>query len=337
MKSCALGTLNCSKAYFNSEIIPIPDDVVQYLLSDGIVLPRSAKHGCTVKKERNQNDRWDIPDEDEIDWDSDEEDESKIPNFPEFEKRVQRSIKKLGGKVFPKLNWSAPRDATWVAMNNSLMCKSLGDVLLLLKSSDFITHDLTIPFSDCDNSSDFDDVAYELVLRQWHDIQPGMEFRCFVKNKTIIAISQRSSAYYPFIKSQEDELVEEILKFHDDIMKDKFPDSDYVFDTYRHGDDAVCLIDINPYGATTDPLHFTWDRIRQLASECEAMEANQDWEPAVGYYDKEPGVQPNELHAFAMPQDFVDLSRGEDPLKMIDFLKLQQQGNQDDSSSDENS
>ena len=31
------------------------------------------------------------------------------PNFPEFESALKTSIKKLGGKVFPKLNWSSPK------------------------------------------------------------------------------------------------------------------------------------------------------------------------------------------------------------------------------------
>jgi len=98
----------------------------------------------------------------------------QAPEFPEFNVKVQEAINVLGGCVFPKLNWSAPRvsrfdsqlfiihmnvqyshfsisfclpsqDANWIALNSSLQCQSLSDIFLLFKSSDFITHDLTQP------------------------------------------------------------------------------------------------------------------------------------------------------------------------------------------------
>lgn len=37
------------------------------------------------------------------------------------------------------------KDANWIALNSSLQCRSLSDIFLLFKSSDFITHDLTQP------------------------------------------------------------------------------------------------------------------------------------------------------------------------------------------------
>lgn len=33
----------------------------------------------------------------------------QAPEFPEFTAKVQEAISSLGGSVFPKLNWSAPR------------------------------------------------------------------------------------------------------------------------------------------------------------------------------------------------------------------------------------
>ncbi|KAF7246701.1 hypothetical protein EYD10_07390 [Varanus komodoensis] len=70
---------------------------------------------------------------------------NKAPEFPEFALKVEEAISSLGGSVFPKLNWSAPRDAYWIAMNSSLKCKCLSDIFLLFKSSDFITCDFTQP------------------------------------------------------------------------------------------------------------------------------------------------------------------------------------------------
>jgi len=75
-------------------------------------------------------------DEDEVDQD--------VPEFPEFEQSIRQSIQKYG-YVFPKLNWSACDDASWIQACGT-KCNTLSEVLLLLKSSDKIVHDLTEPY-----------------------------------------------------------------------------------------------------------------------------------------------------------------------------------------------
>lgn len=82
------------------------------------------------------------------------------------------------------------------------------DVHLLLKSSDFVLHDLTQPFKveskwthprvmiklniilqDCeDHVINSEPVKYDLVLRKWIEINPANEFRCFVRNKILIGM-----------------------------------------------------------------------------------------------------------------------------------------------------
>ena len=110
-----------------------------------------------------------------------------ILSFPDFCRTVQKLISEFGGDVFIKLNWSAPKDATWVAFNNNLKCSSLSQLYLLLKSSDFIAHDLTQPFSECEDDierdNNIENVEYNLVLRQWEDINPGTEFRYHTVSK----------------------------------------------------------------------------------------------------------------------------------------------------------
>ncbi len=61
-----------------------------------------------------------------------------------MQEAISAAIKDLGGTVFPKLNWSAPRDAAWISHNASLRCATPGDVFLLLKSSEFVSHDLSV-------------------------------------------------------------------------------------------------------------------------------------------------------------------------------------------------
>ena len=56
------------------------------------------------------------------------------------------------------------------------------DVYMLLKSSDFVTHDISSEsvFGDCGPGEEQYDL--ELVLRKWYHVDPGREFRCFVRN-----------------------------------------------------------------------------------------------------------------------------------------------------------
>ena len=52
----------------------------------------------------------------------------------------------MGGAVFPKLNWSSPKDAKWIMPGNTIKCQNVSDVYLLLNSSDHIGDDLDNPF-----------------------------------------------------------------------------------------------------------------------------------------------------------------------------------------------
>ena len=51
------------------------------------------------------------------------------------------------------------------------------DIYLLLKSSDFILHDL--------KNQENAEQKYELVLRKWCNLHSSMEFRCFVYNNKL--------------------------------------------------------------------------------------------------------------------------------------------------------
>jgi len=67
---------------------------------------------------------------------------------------INTAIDKLGGTVIPKLTWSVPKDATWVTVGNTLRCSTADQVLLLLKSSDRIAHDLEDALAQCTTTGD---------------------------------------------------------------------------------------------------------------------------------------------------------------------------------------
>ena len=180
------------KVTFKTIILPIPNEVLEYLRSDGsLILPQE----CT----EDENTEDEIEGEKDGSGTENENNQQENPTFPHFNAQVQDALERLGGKVFPKLNWSAPKDAKWMGFGNSLQCESLSQIWLLLKSSEFITHDLTQPFKDCsddDTSSAYENVAsnvnYVLALKKWSStINPATEFRCYIKSKKMFAIEQR--------------------------------------------------------------------------------------------------------------------------------------------------
>lgn len=228
--------------------------------------------------------------DDDDDWtvsngyesDSSEDGEDPSAEWPAIHSRVKAVISELGGSVSPKLNWSAPKDATWISATNSTECKTANDIYLLLKSSNFITHDLEHAFDGCveengdsrdreeEDSQEHqqqqrDEIPYHLILRKYVNVNPALEFRCFVRNRRLIALGQRDTAHYAFLHDMRNELRNQIQDFFDLHLADTFPDPSFVFDVYipppHH---RVWLIDINPWAARTDPILFSWRDILDM-------------------------------------------------------------------------
>ena len=175
-------------------MIPLSQPFITYLRADGIVLPP------------DDNDRTDWSDSDSGIFFStdnasdaeDEEDNDPSAQWREIHQAIKLTIEELDGKVVPKLNWSAPKDATWIAATNSMECRTPNDIYLLLKSSDFVTHDLEHAFDDCEDDEatggieneelSTQNIPYFLVLRKSITLNPSVEFRCFVRWRRLIAL-----------------------------------------------------------------------------------------------------------------------------------------------------
>ncbi|KAI8814306.1 D123-domain-containing protein [Cladochytrium replicatum] len=248
-------------------IRPLPTEFIDYLLADGVFLPLNSNGRPQPSYQPRANDDDDYDDEGA--WsDEDETDhESSLPAFPELEASVRSAIEQLGGDVFPKLNWSSPKDAVWMT-GGSIKCNNVPDIFLLLKSSDFVTHDLSEPYEYCtapnsQTRANERAEAYELVLRKWVDFAPSLEFRCFVRSRSVTAISQRDIAsFYSFLLDNSHKIQQSIERFYEQHILGKFPDDNVVFDvllsqSYR----KVTLIDFNPFSPTTDSLLFSWEEL----------------------------------------------------------------------------
>lgn len=249
-----------------SRIIPLTPEFLAYLREDGIILPSDEERISTLSGSEDSDDGDDTDstfhDDDAL---------NPVQRFPELHQKIKDTIRELGGRVSPKLNWSSPKDATFMTANNTSECRSAGDIYLLFKSSDYITYDLEYAFDDC--VDDFPliknapfieqkDIEYSLVLRKWFQINPSMEFRCFVRGRRLIAISQRELNHFDFLQEMKRELLHYVNEFFEENFKHTFPDCNFVFDIYIPVMNAnkrrTWLIDINPFAPRTDPLLFSW-------------------------------------------------------------------------------
>ncbi|ELT89744.1 hypothetical protein CAPTEDRAFT_169051 [Capitella teleta] len=304
----------------SSRVISLPDDVREYLLADGFVLPKECEADSSV----------DVRDG----WTDDDEEDAERPHFPVFHESLLSAISALGGTVFPKLTWSAPQDATWVSFNNSMECKSPSDIYLLLKSSTFVSHDLTEAFRYCDDGPV--PVSHSLVLRKWTDVDPSSEFRCFVFDQTLIAISQRhTKAYFSHLAPLNHQIIADIGNFYRSEICDKFPLQQYIFDVIWKNNGVVTLVDFNPFGRTTDALLFSWDSDLAQGQISQLLSAALDkGEPTLRCLESEADASVDPFQCYRVPQDFVHLASGEDPEKLLDLLnlKIQQQNEEDEDS-----
>lgn len=172
-----------------------------------------------------------------------------------------------------------------MSATNDMTCRSANDIYLLLKSSDFITHDLEQAYDDCVEDEEENpeksktveateatqitsaNIPYHLVLRKYFQMNPSLEFRCFVRNRRLLCACQRDLNHFEFLFPLRDNIVRRIQDFFDVRLRDTFPDSDFVFDVYVPPPHDRCwLIDINPFAPRTDPLLFSWLEILEMSA-----------------------------------------------------------------------
>ncbi|XP_047059829.1 cell division cycle protein 123 homolog [Lolium rigidum] len=221
---------------------------------------------------------------------SDNEDEDNLlrPAFPELEAAVDAAIAELGGAALPKLNWSAPKDAVFMAADATTRCTCFAEVAMLLRASDCIAHDLVSARASCqdfvrpegvrrnageadsdaseeDDSWLHDGFQYYLALRKWYPgLRPESEFRCFVRGRKLVGVSQRDpSAYYPSLPGWRAEVQPKIEDFFEDVIEPQFASENYTFDVSVRADGRVKLIDFNPWGGYTLPLMFEWEELEE--------------------------------------------------------------------------
>ncbi|KAI3638752.1 hypothetical protein MIR68_003250 [Amoeboaphelidium protococcarum] len=226
------------------EIIELDASFIEYLNQDGIQLPSDM-----------------------------EKDFDQYLNIKLTLDRIQQVFNKFSN-VFPKLNWSSPKDACWINHNQSPKCSTVDDIIQMLKASDCINFDLNHIFDECTLQSEAyqndqilsdDDIMIlkghlrHLILKRFDDnIVPSMEFRCIVHHGTLVGISQRYlGVCYNYTQEELVNICQTIIQFHQQELNGALQNlDDYVFDVCLMKENAVRLIDINPVSDSTDLALF---------------------------------------------------------------------------------
>ncbi|KAK9810430.1 hypothetical protein WJX72_010569 [[Myrmecia] bisecta] len=301
---------------FRTQLVDLPEEFVAFLVEDGVSL---AENSAALPRRARADEFADVDEYQE--WDEADVDQAEaatqVENWPELMRRISDAITELGGQVIPKLSWSVPKDATWISANKSLICENAEEVVLLLKSSDRIAHDICHAFDGC-TAPPCPPPKHTLALRKAYDLKPEREFRCFVKGNDLIGVSQRDiTSYYPQLRAQQEELMEIILEFFEEHLEHRFPSADYVVDLYVATNGKVRIVDFNPPGGTTSPLLFSWEELAYASPQAPPELASSSFpQPcsSSGILDfriiTEPiNIQPHST-AYAMPYDLVDSAPG---------------------------
>ncbi|KAI4297456.1 hypothetical protein L6164_037347 [Bauhinia variegata] len=281
----------------------LPESFVQYLLDDfePFRLPVS------VSNEDALPNRIHNPDEEEdyqvSEGSGDEAEEpSPPPSFPELELKIKESIESLGGAIFPKLNWSSPKDSAWISTSGNLRCTTFSEIALLLRASDSLVHDLCHAYDFCSDKSSSRPQNFYLALRKWYpSLRPDMEFRCFVRNQKLVGISQREvTTFYPALLEKKNNLLLLMREFFNDNVRTRVESENYTFDAYITKDERVKVVDFNPWGASTLPLLFSWEELENNLSE----EDHLEFRIVEDCCAVRPGLKT------AVPFDYLDTSPG---------------------------
>ena len=282
----------------------LPESFVHYLLDDSgpFLLPISVTNEDALPNRIHNPHEEEDYQVSEGSGDEAEEPSSPPPSFPELELEIKESIRTLGGAIFPKLNWSAPKDASWISTTGTLRCTSFSEIALLFRSSDSLVHDLCHAYDSCTDKTWPRPRSFFLALRKWYpSFRPDMEFRCFVKSRNLIGISQREmTTFYPALVEKRETLRALIHGFFVDKIRPRFESENYTFDVYVSGDERVKLVDFNPWAEFTLPLLFTWEELEQSFEQ--GMEV--EFRIVEGRREVRPGLKT------AVPYDYLDTSPG---------------------------
>ena len=130
-------------------------------------------------------------------------------------------------------------------------------VVLLLKSSDRIAHDLCHAFDGCASRRERPPCAC-LALRKFYDLRPGREFRCFMRNHELVGKRKHSQVHDVSLICKRAVQAERIKRSHPMMQCERaLPCSEEV--VQANFDLLLPVLQANKNGAACTYLLNLWD------------------------------------------------------------------------------
>lgn len=188
----------------------------------------------------------------------------RLPNFiGDIRSRVAKAVASMPDGAFVRLGSRSPKDS-WEGMRRGSLKVTVDDdpMVFLLDASERVCEDLELAIAN--------QYLPHIFVRQWLDIPRWAEFRCFMRDRHLVGISQYhylDGEVFPEVVSNADVIRWAIGHFFARFREASHLES-VVFDvflrrrTHRTNiHEWECrLLEINPFFELTDPCLFAWSQ-----------------------------------------------------------------------------
>lgn len=183
-----------------------------------------------------------------------------VANITDIRERVAEAVARMPSGAFVRLGSRSPKDS-WLGYKEGFRVRVATDPLrFLLDASERIYEDLTLALQN--------EYPPHIFVRQWLTIAPWQEFRCFMRARKLVGISQYNyleAEVFPEIVADAEAIrwaIEQAFsRFRGachlaDVVFDVIVERKTMRDNTRIWE--VKLLEINPFFELTDPCLFSW-------------------------------------------------------------------------------
>ncbi|KAF0971912.1 hypothetical protein FDP41_009608 [Naegleria fowleri] len=145
------------------------------------------------------------------------------------------------------------------AFIQSMKVTSFAEEYHYFKKSARVLEDFMLYLIRSKSHSNLDPI--QIIIREWVEIPIQHEFRSFVKNGKLTAISQYfDTCYFPELVLHASEIKEKLIDFFNTHIGSSIPMKDYICDFAISSDGKVYVVELNPFSSTTDACLFSWSK-----------------------------------------------------------------------------
>lgn len=196
---------------------------------------------------------------------------------------IDVQLKQFPNGAFIRLGSRSPKDS-FPALKQGMKCTEGKHAVDMLVDSKRVHDDLYVAKSN--------NYIPHIALREWINIQPWQEFRCFYKQGELVGISQ-----YDYFKKHLPQIEENLqgillaLEIKSKGVAKCLPYDgtiivDYVYQVKHKGNEHInkaILLEVNPWTLLTDPCLFNWH-------------TDKFEKPEIRYIDQSGNIEKVSLH-----------------------------------------